>query len=121
MKAHNHATNVLYRMENTPHFQLPASLATAVMDAMQGTYSDTNIRKLAAINGVKSGEPVAGLGCVSLAESASGASSPPAYNTPNVLTISSLAAVPDMSAMVIFQLNPNGSNMGDMARPMCPI
>lgn len=57
-KAHNHAIRVLYNTENKPHFQLPASLATAVIDAMQGTYSDTNIKKVAAINGVKSATPV---------------------------------------------------------------
>ncbi len=37
INAHNHATHVLYITENAPHSQLPDSLATAVIEAMQGT------------------------------------------------------------------------------------
>lgn len=54
INAQSQATKVLYTTEKSPHFQLPVSLATAVIEAIQGTYNDTNIRNAAATNGVKS-------------------------------------------------------------------
>ena len=43
------------------------------------------------------------------------------YNTPSVLTTSSLAPTPEISPIPNFQSNPSGLITGSMALPICPI
>ncbi len=56
-------------IENQAYFQEPLSRAIAAMVAMQGKYTRTNTRKLAAFKGVNGGSCVIGEGIVSLSDS----------------------------------------------------
>ena len=105
-------------MENSPHRQLPVSPEMAITDAMHGKYNNTNTMKENATKGVKSGFPETALSEDNFSDNDSIFSSDSEYNTPNVLTINSFAAVPESRATLIFQLNPNARTIGSQIWPI---
>ena len=77
--------------------------------------------KLSAIKGVNTGSPLAFLSCFNRSVRTWLSSDSPVYKTLNVLTTTSLAAIPVNRLTLIFQSKPNGWSIGCMAWPIRPM
>ena len=104
--ANNHATAVLYAIENMAHPLLFVSSAMLAMVAIHGKNNRMNTMNAIAERGLKS--PEAFMSC----------SMPSSvlllYRTPKVLTTSSFAGMLVSKAMLERQFNPKGSIAGSI-------